>query len=103
LPRGGRSPASRRSWCSSAISAISSSGSSVCRRPPLDALRLLIRVRRLPGSPARGPLGVTIVGGLVVSQLMNLFSTPVIFLYLDRLRRRERRDRQTSRGRAANG
>jgi multidrug efflux pump subunit AcrB len=40
------------------------------------------------GSELRRPLGVTIVGGLCVSQLLNLFSTPVIFLYLDRLRRR---------------
>jgi multidrug efflux pump subunit AcrB len=39
------------------------------------------------GSELRQPLGITIVGGLCVSQLMNLFSTPVIYLYLDRLRR----------------
>ena len=39
------------------------------------------------GSELRRPLGITIVGGLCVSQLLNLFSTPVINLYLDRLRR----------------
>jgi multidrug efflux pump subunit AcrB len=39
------------------------------------------------GSELRRPLGISIVGGLCVSQILNLFSTPVIYLYLDRLRR----------------
>jgi multidrug efflux pump subunit AcrB len=43
------------------------------------------------GSELRRPLGISIVGGLCVSQILNLFSTPVIYLYLDRLRREPHR------------
>jgi multidrug efflux pump len=38
------------------------------------------------GSELRRPLGISIVGGLVVSQMLTLFTTPVVYLYMDRLR-----------------
>jgi len=40
------------------------------------------------GSELRRPLGITIVGGLIVSQALTLYTTPVIYLYLDRMRLR---------------
>ena len=44
------------------------------------------------GSEFRQPLGWAIVGGLIVSQALTLFTTPVIYIYLDRVRRRFERD-----------
>jgi len=40
------------------------------------------------GSELRHPLGISIVGGLLVSQALTLFTTPVIYLWFDRLRAR---------------
>jgi Cu/Ag efflux pump CusA len=39
------------------------------------------------GAELRRPLGITIVGGLIVSQALTLFTTPVIYLYMDRFAR----------------
>lgn len=46
------------------------------------------------GSELRQPLGITIVGGLIVSQLLTLYTTPVIYLYFDKLRYRFSRDKK---------
>jgi multidrug efflux pump len=43
------------------------------------------------GGELRQPLGISIIGGLVVSQMLTLLTTPVVYLYLDRLRTRGRR------------
>ena len=49
------------------------------------------------GSELRRPLGIAIVGGLIVSQALTLYTTPVVFLYLDRIRLRVARWRAAHR------
>jgi multidrug efflux pump len=48
------------------------------------------------GSELRQPLGITIVGGLIVSQMLTLFTTPVVYLYMDRLQTFFRGSRATT-------
>jgi multidrug efflux pump len=50
------------------------------------------------GSELRRPLGIAIVGGLMFSQLLTLYTTPVVYLYLDRLRLWRERHRERSGG-----
>jgi multidrug efflux pump len=40
------------------------------------------------GSELRRPLGISIAGGLIVSQILTLYTTPVVYLYFERLQRR---------------
>src|SRR5437870_10873358 len=51
------------------------------------------------GSELRQPLGIAIVGGLIVSQMLTLYTTPVVYLYLDRCRLWFERRRQNLRDR----
>jgi multidrug efflux pump subunit AcrB len=86
-------------------------------KSPLDAIReaCLLRFRpimmttmaallgglplalgRGTGAELRRPLGITIVGGLLISQLLTLYTTPVIYLWFDRLGGRFRRKKATA-------
>jgi multidrug efflux pump len=47
------------------------------------------------GSELRRPLGITIVGGLLISQVLTLYTTPVVYIYMDRLGRALSRKRRS--------
>src|SRR6185437_1126947 len=67
----------------------------------LSALPLALG--RGTGSELRQPLGITMAGGLILSQMLTLFTTPVVYLYLDRFsnRMRSRRHAKAERKEAA--
>jgi multidrug efflux pump subunit AcrB len=50
------------------------------------------------GSELRRPLGITMIGGLLISQMLTLFTTPVIYLFFDRLARHFSPRRESGRG-----
>ena len=50
------------------------------------------------GSELRRPLGITMIGGLIISQMLTLFTTPVIYLFFDRLARRFSRHKESNPG-----
>ena len=49
------------------------------------------------GAELRRPLGITIIGGLIASQLLTLLTTPVVYVLLDKLRHRSASERHLSR------
>ena len=59
-----------------------------------SALPLMIGMGE--GSEFRQPLGIAIFGGLILSQILTLYTTPVVYLYLDRARRWRQRRKQVA-------
>jgi hydrophobic/amphiphilic exporter-1 (mainly G- bacteria), HAE1 family len=63
---------------------------------------LPLAIEQGAGSELRRPLGIAIVGGLLVSQFLTLYTTPIIYLYLDRLNNWFARRSAPERRRASN-
>jgi multidrug efflux pump len=60
---------------------------------------LPLAINRADGAELRQPLGIAVVGGLLVSQWLTLYTTPVVYVALDRLRQRVLRTVRRLRGR----
>lgn len=78
---------------------------SLLRFRPIMMTTLAALVGALPlalgggvGSELRQPMGISIVGGLIISQILTLYTTPVMYLYLDRFRIRMKGLRKRSGG-----
>ena len=69
-------------------------GTSACCAPVNLFGALPLVLTRGDGAELRQPLGITIAGGLVMSQLLTLYTTPVVYLYFDRLQAKFRRNKQ---------
>ena len=57
---------------------------------------LPLALQHTEGSELRRPMGIAIVGGLILSQVITLYTTPVVYLYMDRLGKRVRRWREAA-------
>jgi multidrug efflux pump len=75
------------------------------RFPPILMTTMAALLGALPlalgtgtGAELRRPLGIAIVGGLIFSQMLTLYTTPIVYLYLDRLRLRREQSRHQAAG-----
>ena len=64
--------------------------------PPAQSCALPLAIGLGEGSELRQPLGISVVGGLFLSQILTLYTTPVVYLYLAKLQTAFGRTRQLS-------